>query len=208
MSPPEQRIILNGISWETYERLLAEHPESAGPRFTYDNGRLELMVLSLEHEEPNRTLATLFEQIAVELGINFRRVGSNTFKCEDLKKGFEPNSAFYIQNAARVKGKTRIDLRVNPAPDLVIEIDVTNSSLPRFPIFASVGVAEVWRYDGERVRFFGLQGETYSQIDNSAACPLLTPAVATHFLRANQELDSTAWTLAVREWAHGRLKSG
>ena len=51
-SPLEQKVLLENISWETYERLRAEHPESAAPRFTYDNGCLELMVPSIEHEEP------------------------------------------------------------------------------------------------------------------------------------------------------------
>ncbi|MBA3714274.1 MAG: Uma2 family endonuclease [Pyrinomonadaceae bacterium] len=97
LSPSESRVILHGISWETYERLLAEHVESAGPRFTYDSGMLEIMILSLEHEKPNRTLALFVDLVAAELEIDVERVGSNTFKREDLLKGFEPDSSFYIQ---------------------------------------------------------------------------------------------------------------
>lgn len=200
--PQEQRVILENISWETYERLLAEHPESAGPRFTYDNGRLEIMVLSFEHEEPNRTLALLIDLVAAESEINLRRAGSNTFKREDLRKGFEPDSCFYFQSAARIKGRRRrLDLRIDPPPDLVIEIDVTSSSLPRFPILAGVGVPEVWRYDGERVHFFALEEGSYVAIAQSLALPPLTPELATDFLEANDELDSTDWTRAVRDWA-------
>lgn len=55
VSPPEQRIILENISWNLYEQLLAEHGDSVGTRFTYDNGNLELLILSQKHEEPNRT---------------------------------------------------------------------------------------------------------------------------------------------------------
>ena len=203
LSPPEQRVIRQGVSWEDYERLLDEHEGSAGPRFTYDNGWLEIMTLSAEHEEPNRTLALLVDLVAAELAINVRRLGSNTFQREDLLKGFEPDSCFYIQNAARVKGKKRIDLSQDPPPDLVIEVDVTSPSLPRFPIFAAVGIPEVWRYEGERVQFFRREGEQYVEAEYSVALPPLTSAVATRFLEENEEMDSTEWLRHVREWARG-----
>ncbi len=170
LSPPESRIILYGISWETYQRLLAEHVESAGPRFTYDNGMLEIMILSLEHEEPNRTLAALVDVLAEESDVDVVRAGSTTFKREDLFKGFEPDSCFYIRNAEAVQGKQRLDLTIDPPPDLVIEIDVTSPSLPRFPIFAAVGVPEVWRYDGSRVQFFKPDGGQYVESSTASRC--------------------------------------
>lgn len=46
LSPSEQKVILRGVSWETYARLVAEHEEKSGTRFTYDEGTLEIMVLS------------------------------------------------------------------------------------------------------------------------------------------------------------------
>ncbi|MBZ5618558.1 MAG: Uma2 family endonuclease [Acidobacteriia bacterium] len=57
-----------------------------------------------------------------------------------------------------IRGKDEIDLATDPPPELTIEVDITSSSLNRFPIFAAVGVAEVWRYDGERVQFHTLEG--------------------------------------------------
>src|SRR5713226_6523520 len=102
-APAQQKVILSGVSWETYQRLLAEHQESSGTHFIYDEGALEIMVLSARHEEPNRTLGLLVELVAVELGIDFRQLGSTTFQREDLRKGFEPDSAFYIAHAAEVE---------------------------------------------------------------------------------------------------------
>ncbi len=201
LSPPEQKVILQGVSWETYERLLAEHPESAGPRFTYDNGWLEVMVLSRKHEKPNRTLALLVEVLAEEMGIDIERVGSTTFRREDLGKGFEPDSAFYIQNATIVSGKGEIDLSADPPPDLVIEVDVTSPSLPKFPIFAAVGVPEVWRCDGSRVQFFRREGDGYTEAEHSVALPPLTSEAATRFLEESERLKSTAWLRHVRAWA-------
>ena len=207
LSPSESRIILHGISWETYERLLAEHVESAGPRFTYDDGMLEIMILSVEHEKPNRTLALFVEVLAEESGIDVVRAGSTTFKREDLLKGFEPDSCFYIQHAEAVQGRKRIDLTQDPPPDLVIKIDVTSPSLPRFPIFAAVGVPEVWRYDGSRVQFFKLDGGQYVEAEHSLALPPLTAAVATRFLKESEETKSTVWLRRVREWARQQNQS-
>lgn len=89
----------------------------------------------------------------MELDVDARRLGSKTFKREDLLKGFEPDSCFYIQHVEAISGKDEVDLNTDPPPDLVIEIDITSPSLPRLPIFAGVGVPEVWRYDGRQVQF-------------------------------------------------------
>jgi Uma2 family endonuclease len=204
-APPSgtgQHIVLYGISWETYERLLADLVDSSAPRLTFDQGVLEVMSPTAEHEEYNRTLALLVEVVAEELQINVRRLGSTTFKRQDLLKGFEPDSCFYIQSAQRIWGKKRIDLTQDPPPDLVIEIDLTNSSLDRFPIFARVGVPEVWRYDGSRVQIFKLTGEQYVEVGQSVALPLLTSTVVTQFLEDSMELESTTWLRRVREWVH------
>ena len=142
LSPVEHKVVLDGVSWETYQRLLHEHLEECGTRFTYNEGVLEIMVLSARHEQPNRTLAALVEATCAELGVDFRRLGSTTFQRSGLHKGFEPDTAFYIEHAAQFRGRD-VDASVDPPPDLIIEVDVTNSSLIRFPVFAAFGVPEV-----------------------------------------------------------------
>lgn len=201
ISPPEQRVVLYNISWETYERLLAEHEETSGTRFTYDEGTLEIMVLSAEHERANRTLALLVEVLAEEMRIDVDNVGSNTFKRESLRKGFEPDTAFYIANAPHVEGKQRIDLTIDPPPDLVIEIDITHGSLDKLPIFAAVGVPEVWRYTGERVHLLQLAEGNYITTDESTALPNVTSDVLTRFMRESEREKRTAWLRQVRAWA-------
>ncbi len=96
---------------------------------------------------------------------------------------------------------------IDPPPDLVIEIDVTSPSLPRSPIFAAVGVPEVWRYDGSRVQFFKLDGGQYVEVEHSLALPPLTDAVATGFLKDSEETKSTVWLRRVREWARQQNQS-
>jgi Uma2 family endonuclease len=203
MSPVvEQRVVLN-VSWETYERLLADHPDAAGPRFTYDEGTLEIMVLSAPHEEPNRTLSLLVELVAAELGIDVRRLGSTTFKRVELLKGFEPDSAFYIAHASAVRGRD-VEPAGDPPPDLIIEIDISRSSLARFPIFAAFGVPEVWRYDGSRVSIWRLEGGQYIEAQSSAALPPLMGSLTTQFLEESRTMRSTEWLRRVRVCARSQ----
>lgn len=207
-STGEQRILLSNIAWETYERLLADHLDSSAPRFAYDRGLLEIVSPSTEHETANRTLALLVEVVAEELDIDVLNVGSMTFRRQDLQRGFEPGSSFYIQHAASVRGRTQIDLLVDPPPDLVIEIDVTNPSLNKMPIYAQVGVPEVWRDDGERIMILLLHQGEYRSVATSDALPILTSDVLTHFVVKSKTLKRTTWLRALREWvreqAHAR----
>lgn len=206
-SEPGYRFILHGVSWATYQRLLDDFKDSHAAHFAYDRGALEIMVLSTKHERPNRTLALLVEVLAEELNMDVQRLGSTTFTREDLDKGFEPDSCFYIQNEARVRGKDEIDLAVDPPPDLVIEIDITSPSLNKFPIYAQIGVPEVWRYDGRQLQMSTLANGEYIHIDQSTAFPLLSSVVATQFLEESTKLRSTTWLRHVREWARAQKKT-
>ena len=199
-SEPERRVTLYGVSWETYEHLLTDLVDRSAPRLTFDQGVLEIMSPTAEHEEYNRTLAALVEFVANELRVNIRRLGSTTFKRKELGKGFEPDSCFYIQSVPRIRGKRRIELPQDPPPDLLIEIDITSSSLDRLPLFAQAGVPEVWQYDGRRVQFLKLTGEQYVEVSQSLALPVLTSEVVTQFLEDSLELESAEWSLQLREW--------
>lgn len=207
LSPPEQRVTLYNVRWETYERLLADLQDSSAPRLTYDRGTLEIMSPSSEHERYNRTAAQIVEELAVEMNINFDSLGSTTFRREDIDRGFEPDSCFYIQNAASVRGKKRINLSVDPPPDLVIEIDITSPSLDKFPIFAQVGVPEVWRFDGSRLAIYELSGGEYRERDMSIAFTTVAAGDITAFIRESETMDRPEWARKLRLWARG-LKDG
>ena len=113
---PEERVVLQNVSWETYERLLSDHVEASAPRFTFDRGRLEIMSPSSEHEEYKQTMALLVEELADGLGMDIRNLGSTTFKRSQLERGFEADVCFYVQSAERMHGKTPIDPAVDPGP--------------------------------------------------------------------------------------------
>jgi Uma2 family endonuclease len=199
--PSEQRTVLHNISWETYEHLLADHRDRSSPRFAYDRGVLEIMVVSSRHERPNRLISLLVELVAEEMELDLVNLGSTTFRHEDLQRGFEPDTCFYVQNEERVRGKVEIDSEVDPPPDLVIEVDITSPSLDRFPIYAHFGVPEVWRYDGERIVVYELRNMEYVEVANSLALPWFTSDILTRLVAQGLTMRRTSWARKVREWA-------
>jgi Uma2 family endonuclease len=204
VTPWEQRTVLHNIRWETYEHLLADHLDSSSPRFAYDRGVLEIMVASASHERPNRLIAHLVEVVAEEIELDLENLGSTTFKREDLQLGFEPDSCFYIQNEGRVRGKQEIDPNLDTPPDLVIEIDITSPSFSKLPIYAQIGVPEVWRYDGERMTILALEGADYVVATESIVLPPVTCDVLTDFVEKSKTTRRTAWLKRLREWARER----
>src|SRR5215471_9604553 len=198
---PEQKVILEGVSWDTYTRLLIEHEGGAGTRFNYDDGALEIMVLSAEHERLKQALTTIVVLIAAEMEIDIDAVGSTTFRREDLSKGFEAAASFYVQNRLLVAGKKRIDLNADPPPDLVIEIDITSPSLNKFPLYAALRVPEVWRHDGSAVTILRLVNQRYAEVEGSEVLPGVKSDRLSELLELSKTMSSTEWVRLVRETA-------
>jgi Uma2 family endonuclease len=207
-SPAEQRMLLRNASWGTYERLIAEREERRAPRFFYDRGVLELMSPSSEHDVISRTIALLVELLAEEAGVDAQNVGSTTFKREDLERGFEPDESFYfarnagyVRELVRDKGNVELD-EGDPPPDLIVEVDITNPSLNKLPTYASLGVPEVWRHDGERLRILRLGesgGEGYAEVAESGFLTAATGGTLTRMVSDGLTLERWAWRERVRD---------
>jgi len=86
----QQRVVLNNVSWATYEKLLEDLADSSAPRLTFDRGALEIMSPTFEHERLNRLLASFVEEAAEESDVEVENAGSTTFRRSDLARGFEP----------------------------------------------------------------------------------------------------------------------
>ena len=195
-----QKLILLGVSWDFYERVLEEFNGSNGIHFAYDDGFLEIEVPLLKHEVPIQLLSDLVSTICVELEIDLWNVGSTTFRKRAKSKGCEPDTAFYIQNVKKVRGLSEIDLNRDPPPDLVIEVDITSPSLNKMPIYAALGVPEIWLYKGEKVEFYKLYSEFYQEVTNSIALPRLSSEKATEFLKSGPDENYTKWIREIRKW--------
>ena len=192
--------VLQGVTWEAYERLLQAHEGASAPRLTYDRGTLEIMSPLAIHERLNRQLELLLPIIAEATGADLSSLGSTTFSREDLQRGFEPDSCFYVQNEAMVRGKARIDLHVDPPPDLVFEVDITHSTLDKLAIYAQIGVPEVWRYNGERFQVMILTGDHYTEQRTGLAFPLADAAALTFLFRDSLTISDMAWIRRSRIW--------
>ncbi len=204
LSPPktaEARVVLPNVSWETYERLLTDLSDCSVPHLTYDRGRLEIMSPTAKHEEVNRSIELLVRTTALEMNVEVRSLGSTTFKREDIARGFEPDSCFYVQNEAAIRGKQELDLLVDPPPDIVFEVDITSSSINKRSLFAQFAVPEIWRYDGEIIEILHLVNGAYVKNENSSVLPFLTAKILTDFIAESLTLTGLEWMKKVRAWA-------
>jgi len=197
----QEHILLQDISWETFDELITELESQPSKRLTYDNGQLEIWMPLIPHESYKRWLGRILELITEELDIEIRSLGSTTWRRQDLAKGIEADECYYIQNEAAIRGKMDIDLTTDPPPDLAIEIDITSLSLPRLPIYSALGIPEVWRFDGESIQILALNQATYREVPRSIALPLITPEALQNFLEQVKTMGETSWAKSVRQWA-------
>ncbi|CCI34570.1 Uma2 family endonuclease [Microcystis sp. T1-4] len=204
LAPPAEIIHLSGISWKTYETLLAEMSDRR-LRLTYNRGNLEIMAPSTGHERFKKVAGRFVETMAEELRIRIEPLGSTTFKRPQLS-GAEPDECFYIDNIEAVRGKKRLDLNEDPAPDLVIEIDVTSSSQNSLQVYADLGVAEVWVYNGESLVIQQLQNGTYITSPTSRFFPNLPILEIAIFLQQAGQTDYLELVKAFRNWVRSQLK--
>ncbi len=203
LTPPTELIHLSGISWQTYETLLQELSDRR-LRLTYNRGTLEIMAPSPEHELSKTLMGRFVETLAEETEIQIYPLGSTTFKRPEVS-GAEPDECFYIRQIGLVQGKKRLDLNEDPAPDLVVEIDVASSSRNRLQVYADLGVAEVWIYNGESVIIHQLQNGAYITCRTSQFFPAIPIADIAGFLQQAQTMDYLELVKAFRNWVRTQI---
>jgi Uma2 family endonuclease len=198
--PDDSRVLLQGIRWQTYEALLADLGSSQ-IRLTYDRGSLEIMAPLYRHERYVYALARLVEILAEELDVDFIAAGSTTLRREIKQRGLEPDRCFYIQHVAEMAGKMELDLTTDPPPDLAIEVNNTHSSLDRMGIYGSLGVPEVWRYDGDRLLVYRRKrNSTYKLVTTSPTFPTLPVAEVLPLLDQLPPLTGRQMIRTIRDW--------
>jgi len=189
---PENRVILKGVSWSTFKALLADVGDERAWRIAYDRGLLEIRKPHLEHEVPKGLIESFIEATADELEIEVMKAGSLTLEREDLTRAVEPDTCFYIQNEASLRGKRDIDLPEDLPPDLAIESDYTNSSVNKDSIYAAIGVPELWRYRRESLQVYHLVDGKYEKCEISLAFPFLPVAEIPGFIEQSRTVGQRA----------------
>jgi Uma2 family endonuclease len=199
--------VLRDVPWDAYVAM-RDDDSNRHVRMSYFRGNLELMSPKYRHEKYNRRLDRVVTELTAALDIPCLCAGSTTFRREEGAAGKEADTCFYIANEAAIRDKDEIDPAVDPPPDLAIEVDDTNRSEGKMPIYAALRVPEVWRYDARTgVLWFGrLQADgTYRSIDRSEALPMLTLKLVLEALALCKGMSESRWIRLLQEWARGLM---
>ena len=204
----EDRIVLSGISWELYEQL-RENEDNWNVRMAYDQGRLELMSPSPSHEAVTKWIAQMIEALTEELGVARRSLRSTTWKRRELGRGCEADECYYILNHHRVRSRLDVDLSVDPPPDLVIETEVSRGAVERMPIYAALGVPEIWRWRKKGLTAYSLGADgKYAEREFSLNLPMLRVKDLEPFIDFESAADETAWIRTFRAWVREKFLAG
>jgi Uma2 family endonuclease len=197
--PQGQRVLLHDINWQEFEAVIEELGENRASRVAYYEGTLEIRMPLPEHEKVKSIIGHLLVALLSELGMDWESLGSTTFKKQNMSAGIEPDDCFYIKNYAAMIGKDRIDLSVDPPPDLAIEIDLTSDT--QVSAYEALGIPEIWRYKNRRLQVNIWQNGKYVESQISASLPDF-PAIEgiSKFVEMSREIGMSAALRAFRQW--------
>ena len=199
----QDHLVLEDVSWDFYEQLLAKlDDEGRHIRVTFDNGRLEMMSPLPKHGRWQFQIVRLVGDLCLERNIEFVSGGDTTFRNKAKRVGLEPDACFYFTNCNAFK---KIDgawnAKRHPAPDLAIEVEATRKAIAKQPIYAKLGIKELWRFDGKRLQVLVLDSaDQFQPSTSSAAFPFLPMQEFEAFLhRFDKESDLTV-IRAFQQW--------
>ncbi|AFZ13276.1 protein of unknown function DUF820 [Crinalium epipsammum PCC 9333] len=207
-SPPVNNsyLVLYNISWEMYEQLLEVFAEHSVPRMTYYKGTLELMTPLPEHERYSWTLGRLIVALSEELGMEIMGLKSTTWRSQPQAVGKEADECFYIQNEPLMRGKLKIDLTVDPPPDLAIEIDTTHSSIDKMQVYFELKVPEIWRWKNENLIINILTNTGYIESKKSLAFASFSIKELARFMQPDSEKGENARMREFRLWVRSIIQ--
>jgi Uma2 family endonuclease len=200
----EQRLTFHDLDWHAFKQIQSLLGERTRARFTYDNGVLEITMPLEGHERSVRLIELFIRILVVEMGRKIKTMGSTRLDREDLLKSAEPDNGYYIQNYALVADR-EVDLNVDPAPDLVVEVDITHTDLNKNTLYASMGVPEFWRFNGRAWRILELVDGAYIDRDRSPTFPMVEKTDLYQFLEA-AFIDEVAAEIDFRQWVRQQIQ--
>jgi Uma2 family endonuclease len=197
----DQCVVLRGIGWDGYTKVLRARGERSIPRMVYLDGDLYLMSPAFRHESLAELLGIFVTEVVTGLRIPCIVAGGTTFRRKKKKGGVEGDKTFYLANESKVRGKTKLHLRTDPLPDLVIEAVNTHDADAAVEVWRRFRVPEVWVENGISLTILSLQPNgRYSEVASSVVFPFLT-AAEIHERTTKPRTDSdTDWMLSLRQW--------
>ncbi len=206
--PSEQRLVLEKISWQQFETILAEMGTGRTTRFTFDRGRLELMTPLEEHDRCHKLIESLILVLVDEMKLRVEGYKAPTLKRPDLGLAVEPEAGYYIQHEAAMQGRSAIDLTVDPQPDLLLDVALNQSTLDRLSLYAALGVPEVWRYVSQAgadflkgsLSLYCLVDGRYVEMAQGLAFPFLPAGRILQFIDQSDVSGLMTALRSLREW--------
>ncbi|WP_017326636.1 Uma2 family endonuclease [Synechococcus sp. PCC 7336] len=155
----DQRLTLNGVTWEQYETLRATLNNIPALRIAYLEGALEIFMPSPEHELAKKTIARLVELYALENAIELTACGSATFRSEAKARGLEPDECYSLGEFTHI-------------PDIAVEVVLTSGGIDKLSVYAGLAVPEVWFWQNSQFSLYQLTADgAYSAARNSQFLP-------------------------------------
>jgi len=186
----EQRLVLEGVTWQQYDALVTLFMNQfPALRMTYLEGTLELMTTSPEHERLKKIIARLIEAFAEELDLDLNGYGSATFRKEAAARGLEPDECYCLGE-------------LHDVPDIALEIVLTSGGIDKLKVYQGLGVKEVWFWENQRLSIYSLvnEGQGYEALQTSQLLPQLNVALLASFVgNANQTQAVKAYRRTLRE---------
>ena len=171
------------------------------------------MTTCLEHENYKQVIGAMITFLAVALKLKVKHGGSSTLKRRSKKKGLEADQCYWMATEPQMRSTKQINLRVDPPPDLVLEVDVMPAAVDRQKIYAALGVSEMWVLRREEgggagaLAAYELEEGTWRPLEHSWSFPFLRVADLNPFVgRIGVDddmsvlIDFTGWLRTVHRW--------
>lgn len=206
---PGSVVTVPDISWEQYEQLLINTGDTRSYRLTYDHGNLEIVMPSEAHEVLIRLMDWIISTLCEELAFNLKTIGSTTLKAQALATSPEPDNGYYIQHEPQVRDRA-VDLSQDPPPDLVVEINISNTDNNKKTIYQTLKVPEFWTYSGktQQLSFYVLQNNQYQLVNTSPTFPIMQPSTLQTFVETCKQRGELVAKRQFRSWLQQQIQLG
>ena len=151
----EQTLTLSDVTWEDYEALKSSKYKKY--LISYLDNEITIMSPGRNHERITEIIKILIVAYCRKFSIACFPFGSTRLEEKGLE-GKEPDCAYaFIQD--------------KDSPDLAVEVNYTSGSIKDLTKYKYLKIKEVWLWENQTIKFYILNNNSYTEIDNSIHLP-------------------------------------
>ncbi|MFP4298431.1 MAG: Uma2 family endonuclease [Spirulinaceae cyanobacterium] len=151
-----------------YEEILQRLGDRSIPRLRFRDRHILLMSPLPQHGNEIDVISDLIKVLLRHRGRDWQSFHPITLRY-GKEAGLEPDACFYIENYQAILGKRKLDMSIDPPPDLAIEIDVT--SFTRIEDYIPLAIPEVWIYKTNELSIYCFTNNSYVETNTSLIFP-------------------------------------